>query len=186
MFEKDINDKNDNINNDIINNENNDINSCDKCKSIILDLEKKIDENEKEYFDKILRLNAELENIDKRSKIEIDKIYKFSLEKFFTEFLEVIDNLERTEKELENDKIDINIIKEGIILTLKMLIQITNKFGLIVIDKINVIFDPNIHQAILTIKNESLEDNLVTEIIQKGYILNNRLIRPAMVKVSKK
>ncbi|BBA84782.1 nucleotide exchange factor GrpE [endosymbiont of Pachyrhynchus infernalis] len=169
-------DKNlDNLINEYINNINN-------LNNVIENYKIELDNLKKEKIDNELRYQAELSNIDKRNKIEIEKIYKFSLENFMSELIIVIDNLERAIN-VNVDKINDDII-EGLNLTLKSLVKITNKFGLSSIDSINVPFDPSIHQAILTTFNKKYEPNYVIDIIQKGYILNERLIRPAMVQVS--
>ncbi|URJ32371.1 nucleotide exchange factor GrpE [Blochmannia endosymbiont of Camponotus sp.] len=132
----------------------------------------------------VLRLTAEIENIRRRNTQEIEKIHKFGLERFIFELLPVIDNLERTINISDNSNTSLSAIIEGIELTLKSFLDTVHKFGLKSIHEINVPFNPEIHQAISIIESEDHKPNQVLTIIQKGYILNGRLIRPAMVTVS--
>ncbi len=151
-----------------------------KLKSDLLDIKKKIE-------DINLRSKAEIDNMYKRNQIDIENIYKYSLEKFFKNLLPVIDNLKNALKSSKNKNLDNVITYEGIKLTLKNFLSIIEKFGISIINKINVKFDPNFHQAVSVIesKNNNNKSNLVIEILQDGYVLNNRLLRPAMVKVIK-
>lgn len=132
-----------------------------------------------------LRQQAEIENIRRRNVQEMEKIHKFSLERFICELLPVIDNLERTLSILDRSNVVFLSIIEGIELTLKSFLDTMYKFGLESISEIHIPFNPEIHQAISMIECEEHILNQVLEIIQKGYILNGRLIRPAMVTVSK-
>ncbi|UAJ65156.1 nucleotide exchange factor GrpE [Candidatus Schneideria nysicola] len=155
-------------------------------KDRIAELEKEIHEIQKREHESLLRTRAELENIRKRSLLEIEKVYKFSLERFISELLPVIDSLERTleiSNKMENNKQ--SSIIEGIELTLKSFLDTMKKFGLDIIDKVNIPFNPQIHEAINTIESKEYQPNSVIKMIQKGYLLHNRLIRPAMVTVSK-
>ncbi|MGD6858500.1 MAG: nucleotide exchange factor GrpE [Enterobacteriaceae bacterium] len=155
-------------------------------KSIIIkELKKKIKKIKKNEKDIIIRCKAEIENMLKRNKNEIDKIYKFSLEKIIFELLPVVDNLERTLDILDKkNKKTFDFIK-GVELTLKLLTNTLSKFGVTTINEENVNFDPKIHQAMKIIKSENFKSDKVVRIIQKGYLLNKRLIRAAMVEVSK-
>lgn len=134
-----------------------------------------------------LRSQAEIENIRRRTAIDIEKIYKFSLEKILQEILPVIDNLERTLKSIKNDNFfkKNSVIYEGVNLTLKSLLDVVNKFGIIVIKEKNVVFNPDIHQAMSVIESKNVKKNHVIKIVQKGYTLNGRLLRPAMVIIAK-
>ncbi|UAJ66323.1 nucleotide exchange factor GrpE [Candidatus Schneideria nysicola] len=155
-------------------------------KDRIAELEKEIHEIQKREHESLLRTRAELENIRKRSLLEIEKVHKFSLERFISELLPVIDSLERTleiSNKMENNKQ--SSIIEGIELTLKSFLDTMKKFGLDIIDKVNIPFNPQIHEAINTIESKEYQPNSVIKMIQKGYLLHNRLIRPAMVTVSK-
>ncbi|MCR3756359.1 MAG: nucleotide exchange factor GrpE [Candidatus Westeberhardia cardiocondylae] len=143
----------------------------------------------KKEKDNLLRAKAEIENIRRRSEKHISNAHKFALENFTTQLLPVIDNLERA-LEISNTSINNNKKShydiEGIKLTLKSLLDVVKRFGLESVEKINIPFDPDIHQAMTMIESEKHEPNKVIMMIQKGYILNGRLIRPAMVAVSKK
>ncbi len=135
-----------------------------------------------------LRYRADLENIYKRNEINIENIYKYSLEKFFKSILPVIDNLKDAFKVSKDKNLNSKITYEGLKLTLKNFLSVIKKFGVSIINKVNVNFDPNFHQAVSVIesnKKNNIKDNLVIEILQDGYILNKRLLRPAMVKVIK-
>lgn len=135
--------------------------------------------------DILLRAKAEVENNIRRTKIEIEKSRKFALEHFINELLPVIDNLERTISTIEKNKHEFLSILEGIQLTLKSFLKIIKKYGVETIEIKNVPFNPKIHQAVTTIHTEHEKENQIVEIIQKGYMLNGRLLRPAMVIVSK-
>lgn len=152
----------------------------------IVELKKKITHIQEQERDTILRLTAEIENIHRRNMQEIEKTHKFALERFIFELLPVIDNLERTLTLIESDKsiVSTNII-EGINLTLKSFLDTIRKFGVESVQDIDVVFNPDIHQAISTVASDKHASNQVLSIIQKGYLLNGRLIRPAMVTVSK-
>ncbi len=151
-----------------------------KLKNNLLDVKKRIE-------DINLRSKAELDNMYKRNQADIENVYKYSLEKFFKNLLPVIDNLKNALKSSKNKNLDNVITYEGIKLTLKNFLSIITKFGVSIINKVNVNFDPNFHQAVSVIESENKDykDNLVVEILQDGYLLNNRLLRPAMVKVIK-
>ncbi len=128
-----------------------------------------------------LRFRAEIENIHKRNLLEIEKIHKYSLEKFAIDLLPIIDNLNNAIK-LSIEK---NTIYEGIKLTLKSFLFVINKFGINIINKINVPFNPEYHQAMIIKKVDGVVSNTVINVLQDGYIMNGRLLRPAMVEVSK-
>lgn len=151
----------------------------------IIQLEIELMQFKEQERDNILRLKAEMENIRRRSVQEIEKIHKFSLERFVIELLPVIDNLERTLSIVDRSNTLLSSIVEGIELTLKLFLDIMHKFGLESIHTIHVTFNPEIHQAISMIESEEHAPSQVLTIIQKGYTLNGRLIRPAMVTVSK-
>ncbi|AKC60105.1 nucleotide exchange factor GrpE [Blochmannia endosymbiont of Polyrhachis (Hedomyrma) turneri] len=132
-----------------------------------------------------LRLKAEMENIRRRSEQDIEKAHKFALEHFFVELLPVIDNLERALDMLDRSNDMFISTIEGIELTLKSLLNAVHKFGLKVVSEVNVPFDPLLHQAMSILESEDYLSNHVISVMQKGYLLNGRLIRPAMVTVSK-
>ncbi|QJC30120.1 nucleotide exchange factor GrpE [Enterobacteriaceae endosymbiont of Plateumaris sericea] len=152
----------------------------------IFELENKIKNYEYNLRDLKLRSQAEIENIRRRSQLDIEKIYKFSLEKFINELLPVIDSLEKAaEISSENTTIEKSII-EGIQLTLKSLLNTIKKFGINIINEINIPFNPSKHQAMSIIESNEIKDNYIIKVMQKGYTLNDRLLRPAMVIIAKK
>ncbi len=147
---------------------------------------KKISELKKKIFNINLRNLADIENINKRNDNNIKNVYKYCLEKFMYDLLPVVDNFKNILKNIKNKKLDINITFEGVKLTFKNFISVIKKFGISVVDKINIPFNPDYHQAMSILKSKDKnKDNFVIEILQEGYILNNRLLRPAMVKVIK-
>lgn len=135
--------------------------------------------------DSFLRLKAEMENIRRRSEQNVEKAHKFALERFTSELLPVIDNLERALEMSDKSNNEFVAIIEGIELTLKSLLDVMHKFGLDVVNETNVPFNPEVHQAMTILESNEHESNTVITVIQKGYTLNGRLIRPAMVTVSK-
>ncbi len=154
---------------------------------IIDKLKNKLLKYKKKNKDLNLRCKADLDNMYKRNQMNVENIYKYSLEKFSKNLLPVIDNLKNALKVSKNKKIDNQVTYEGLKLTLKNFLSVIEKFGISVINKINVNFDPNFHQAVSVVESnkDNIQDNLVIEILQDGYILNKRLLRPAMVKVIK-
>ncbi|MCY4045787.1 MAG: nucleotide exchange factor GrpE [Cellvibrionales bacterium] len=132
--------------------------------------------------DQILRERAETQNVRKRVQKDVENARKFALEKFVGELLPVIDNLERAiDASAEADP----AIKEGIELTLKSFVDVLAKFNVVAVDPHGEPFDANFHQAMTMVPNPDVEPNTVIDVMQKGYTLNERLVRPAMVVVSK-
>ena len=144
------------------------------------------DKTIKEQKDIVLRSRAEVDNIRKRSEGEITKAKKFALERLLSEILPVIDNLERAlESEKAGKSDDNTALKEGVELTLKTLLDTVSKFGLEPINPIGEDFNPELHQAMSIQESPDFDSNKCMLVMQKGYILNGRVIRPAMVMVSK-
>ncbi len=171
-----------NLNKDLVN-----LKKKIKNKNIkIIKLKSKIKYLKKKIIDKELRFNASIDNLRKSNEININKIYKYSLEKFSKDLINILDNLESAIKISKNDKVNYLINYKGIKLTLKNFISILDKFGIKKlcndIDK----FDPNYHQAMSIVYTyNKKEDNKIIEILQHGYIIHDRLLRPTMVKVLK-
>ncbi|MEI4220331.1 MAG: nucleotide exchange factor GrpE [Candidatus Dasytiphilus stammeri] len=166
------------------------INFIKYCEQRILDLENKLLESSKRERENLLRAQAELENVRRRTALEIEKAHKFALEKFVFELLPVIDNLHRALELAAPHANTANPMIEGIKLTLKSLLDTVYKFGVKVIRETNVPFNPDIHQAMSLIETNENEEpliatNCVMKVLQHGYMLNGRLLRPAMVLVSK-
>lgn len=142
---------------------------------------KKADEN----WDVALRTKAEMENIKRRSEQEVDKARKFALEKFANELLAVRDSMEMGLEASKADGADIEKIVEGTELTSKMLADVMAKFGVVQLNPVGEAFNPDHHQAISMQPSPEHDNNTVTAVMQKGYLLNDRLLRPAMVVVAK-
>ena len=130
----------------------------------------------------VLYAKAEAENIRRRSYEEADKTRKFAIEGFSQELLSVKDSLEAS---LGSDNVDNKILIDGVELTLKQLNAVFEKFNIIEINPIGEKFDPNEHQAMSMVESKEQESNTVLSVLQKGYKLNDRVIRPAMVSVVK-
>ena len=136
-----------------------------------------------ELEDTILRLRAELDNSQKRSVVEVEKAHKYGVERLLLELLPVVDNLENALKNLSKDVSDSD--KEGIELTLKSFESALDKFGISPIYPISEDFDPIQHEAVSVVKDEKHADNKIVEVMQKGWKLHERVIRPARVVVIK-
>ena len=130
----------------------------------------------------VLYAKAEAENIRRRSYEEADKTRKFAIEGFSQELLSVKDSLEAS---LGSDDVDNKILIDGVELTLKQLNAVFEKFNIAEINPIGEKFDPNEHQAMSMVESKEQESNTVLSVLQKGYKLNDRVIRPAMVSVVK-
>ncbi len=135
--------------------------------------------------DSVIRAKAEVDNIRRRAAQDVDKANKFALEKFASELLPVIDNLERaiTFADAENEQV--KPILEGVNLTHQSFLASIEKFGMTSVDPQGETFNPEHHQAMSIQENGDVPSNTVIAVMQKGYLLNGRLIRPAMVMVSK-
>ncbi len=139
-----------------------------------------------EHWNQVLRMQAELENTRRRAAADVEKAHKYALEKFAAELLPVIDSLEMGLAAAEgNDHEVAQKLHEGTELTLKMFSGVLEKFGVKAVDPLGETFNPELHQAMTMQPSEEHEPNTVTAVMQKGYVLNDRLIRPAMVMVSK-
>jgi molecular chaperone GrpE len=131
--------------------------------------------------DKVLRLNAELQNIQRHREEDVQKLLKYDGEELIKSLLPIIDNFERA-LSLENE--ENKEFLTGFNMIYKRLIEILDNNKVEVINQNNVEFDPSIHQAVVTDKVEGMEANQVIEVLQKGYKYKDKLLRPAMVKVS--
>ena len=141
------------------------------------------DERIIELEDTILRLRAELDNSQKRSIAEVEKAHKYGVERLLLELLPVVDNLDHALKNLSDDVSDSD--KEGIELTLKSFESALDKFGISPIYPISEDFDPISHEAVSVVKDKEHADNKIVEVMQKGWRLHERVIRPARVVVIK-
>ena len=136
--------------------------------------------------DDLLRVQAEMQNLRRRTEQDVEKAHKYGIEKFSGELLVVIDNLERALTSASESKDgSVKAIQDGVSLTLKSFNDCFAKFSIEAVDPLGEPFDPQLHQAIATQESPDSEPNSVIEVIQKGYTLNGRVIRPALVMVSK-
>jgi molecular chaperone GrpE len=138
-----------------------------------------------ENLDKFLRAKAETENIRRRAEIDVANAHKYAIERFAAEMLAVRDSLELAKTVDLKDSRVIERVLEGLDLTLKLMDAALQKFAVTVIDPQGQKFDPEKHQAMSTMETDQMPPNHVLKVMQKGYLLNNRLLRPAMVIVSK-
>jgi len=143
--------------------------------------EKKASEN----WEELLRARADLENTRKRMERDIENAHKYAVEKFVQGLIPVIDSLEMGLAAAQKEDANINTVKEGTELTLKMFADCGEKFGVQAIDPKGEKFNPEFHQAMSIQESAESEPDTVIAVMQKGYLLNGRLIRPAMVVVSK-
>jgi molecular chaperone GrpE len=151
------------------------------------ELKKKLEEKEKEikeHHERLLRLAADFENYKKRAAREKEEWTKFANEDLIRAILPFIDNLERAVNHAQKVS-DTGVLIEGVRLTLQQLLQALNKFGLSTFESVGKPFDPTVHEAMLVVETDQHEPNQVVEEFQKGYLLKDRLLRPATVSVSK-
>lgn len=135
--------------------------------------------------EQVLRSQAEAQNSQRRAQQDIEKAHKFGQEKLVADLLPVVDNLERALDTLDRDNSAFKAVIEGIELTYKSFIDALAKHQVAVMDPKGEPFDPGLHQAMTLVENPEVEPNTVVEVFQKGYTLHGRLVRPAMVVVSK-
>ncbi|HBY37997.1 molecular chaperone GrpE [Marisediminitalea aggregata] len=160
----------------------------DESAARIAELEKALAASEakfNEQQDSVLRARAEMENARRRAEAEVDKARKFALERFAGELLDVIDNLERAVMVADTENEAIKPMLEGVEMTLKSFVSTIEKFGMTPIDPQGEAFNPELHQAMSMQESADFAPNTVMAVMQKGYELNGRLLRPAMVMVSR-
>jgi molecular chaperone GrpE len=139
-----------------------------------------------EQRDMVLRAQAEVQNMRRRCEADVEKAHKFALEKFSAELLTVVDNLDRALNAVPDAGSEsVKALYEGVELTLKSFLEILSKFNIQQVNPVGEPFDPQVHQAITMVANPNVEANTVLDVMQKGYTLHGRVIRPAMVVVSK-
>ena len=151
----------------------------------VQELEAQLAETAKKEQDLLLRTRAEIDNMRRRSEQDVEKAHKFALEKFAKDILNTIDNLERalaTPANIEDESI--KALFDGVELTLKELLATVARFGVEPVGVVGEIFNPDLHQAISMQPTDGFESNQITTVLQKGYLLNGRVIRPAMVMVA--
>ena len=144
----------------------------------------KLEQQVAEANDNVLRVQAEMQNLRRRSERDVENAHKFALDKFSADLLPVVDNLERALAAIDSDDDSQKAIAEGIELTLKSFLDVLKRFKIEAVDPAGQPFDADLHQAVSMVPNPDVEPNTVMDVFQKGYTLNGRLIRPAMVVVS--
>jgi|TARA_B100001093_G_scaffold504189_1_gene559629 molecular chaperone GrpE len=153
-----------------------------------LDLSKVVKSLSKELAeakDESLRNQAEMQNIVRRSERDVQNAHKYSLDKFVAELLPVVDNLERALESLDQNESKLKSLAEGVELTLKSFQDVLERQKILPVNPKGDIFNPDLHQAMSILEDPSVSPNTVIDVFQKGYTLNGRLVRPAMVVVAK-
>lgn len=139
-----------------------------------------------QYWERIMRMQAESDNAQRRMERDIANAHKFALDKFVAELIPIVDSLElcvtNVPAEMQQAA---NSVIEGVHLTLKMFYAAMEKFGIKQVNPVSESFDPEFQQAISTVEDPEVQPGTVVSVLQKGYTLNNRLIRPALVVVAK-
>ena len=154
--------------------------SYDELMQSLQDVQAKADEQR----DQVLRVQAELENVRRRAERDVQGAHKFALEKFVNELLPVKDSLEMGGAAAKVEGSDLGKVSEGIELTVKMMTDVLAKFGVAEVNPVGQPFDPELHQAMSMQDVPDAKPNTVITVFQKGYQLNERLVRPAMVVVA--
>ena len=139
----------------------------------------------KEYWDQIMRMRAEIENNRKRAERDIENAHKYAIKNFAESLLPVIDSMEMGQSAAVAENATLDSIREGSELTMNMLNQVMERTGLQQFDPLGEKFDPEKHQAISMVEIADAESGSIIQVMQKGFQLNERLIRPAMVVVAK-
>lgn len=140
----------------------------------------------KVHWDKLLRLQADFDNVRKRMEKEKQDFVKFANEGIILELLNILDDLERTVELAQAQHQDISSFLKGVEMILAHLYEMLKEYGVKPIEAEGKIFDPHLHEALMQVENKELAEHTIIEELQKGYMLNDRVIRTAKVKVSKK
>ena len=172
-------------------NNNKDLNKDDTPKPVdpLKEMEEKVETLEKEAaenHDRLLRMAAEFDNYKKRATREMNDFRKFANENFAKALLPVVDSMDLAIESSSNDKHVNNSMVEGVNMTLKEILKIFEQFGVKRFEYIGNTFDPNIHQAVMQEETDKFPENTVSKELQKGFMIHDRLLRPAMVVVSRK
>lgn len=134
----------------------------------------------------VLRLHADAQNIRRRAEQDVEKAHKFGQERLLSELLPVIDNLERALQAAQGEDSDqISALKQGVELTLKSFVDCLRKFNVEALDPVGEPFNPQFHQAMGMVESQTAEPDSVLAVMQKGYVLNGRVLRPAMVMIAR-
>ncbi len=162
------------------------VNPLEAAEARIAELESYISEADAREKDIQLRAQAEIQNIRRRAEQDVEKAHKFALEKFSKELLTVVDNLERGLAALDNAVTDkkTQALVDGVEMTHKEFISTLAKFGVEAVGAVGEAFNPELHQAISMQPAEGIDANHISTVLQKGYTLQGRVLRPAMVIVA--
>lgn len=153
----------------------------------LLEQVRKLQEDNQTLLEKVKLAQAEVVNYRKRKDEETQNMLKFANQDLITELINVVDNFERAIKLDDNDLTDeLSKFLDGFKMMYANLMEILKKFGVEEINRVGEVFDPNLEQALMTDSIEEMDDDVVTEVLLKGYKLNGRVIRPASVKVNSK
>lgn len=134
--------------------------------------------------DQMLRIQADAQNVRRRAEQDVEKAHKFGVEKFANEMLPIMDSLERAIEAFGDDEA-LKSMREGVEMTMNMFLSGLEKFNMEQVNPIGAAFDPALHQAMSMVEAPDAEANSVIAVMQKGYTLHGRLVRPAMVVVAK-
>jgi len=137
-----------------------------------------------EHWDQLVRTKAQMENLRKRQERELENAHKYALERFVNELLPVRDSMEMGLAAASEENVTVDSLREGTALTLKLFSDVMEKFNVVQVNPEGEPFDPELHQAMSTQPRDDVPPNTVVAVVQKGYTLNGRLVRPAMVMVS--
>ncbi|MCK4743305.1 MAG: nucleotide exchange factor GrpE [Sulfuriflexus sp.] len=138
-----------------------------------------------EHWNLYMRTQAEMDNLRKRAERDVQNAHKFGVEKLITELLPVVDSIEMGMAAADSSDEATARLVEGMEMTVKMFADALQKVGIVQIDPMGDVFNPEFHQAMSMVENPDAEPNTVMAVMQKGYVLNERLVRPAMVVVVK-
>ncbi|MBP9722169.1 MAG: nucleotide exchange factor GrpE [Gammaproteobacteria bacterium] len=144
-------------------------------------LKQKADKN----WDIAVRAKAELDNVRKRAELEVSNAHKYALDRFIPELFPLLDGLEQGLMTVPADQ-SFDSVRDGLTLSIKMFNDMLVRFGVEITDPANKLFDPNLHEAIAMQPAENVENGTVLIVVQKGYVLHKRVLRPARVIVAKK
>jgi molecular chaperone GrpE len=172
-------------------NNNKDLRKDDTSKPVdpIKEMEETVESLKKEAaenHDRLLRMAAEFDNYKKRATREMNDFRKFANESFAKALLPVVDSMDLAIESSSNGKHVNNSMVEGVNMTLKEILKIFEQFGVKRFESIGNTFDPNLHQAVMQEETDNFPENTVSKELQKGFMIHDRLLRPAMVVVSKK
>lgn len=144
-----------------------------------------LEQEAKENHDRFLRISAEFENYKKRAAREMSEFKKFANESFVKAMLTVVDNLDRAIESSDSDKHVNSSVMEGVHMTLKEILKVFEQFSVKPFESIGKTFDPSLHQAVAQEETDEYPENSILKELQKGYMMHDRLLRPAMVIVAK-